>query len=137
MKPNLRTVGCFIEYNGKFIILLRHPDKSHGNMWGLPAGKVEKGETDLDAISRETYEETGIRVAISDFELIGVYEFSFSDINLTFPTYRVTLNEHSEIKLSPKEHQDYRWVTGDECFNIPNLIEGLHDLLKITGYVKA
>jgi ADP-ribose pyrophosphatase YjhB (NUDIX family) len=37
----LRVVGCFLWYQDKFLIVLRHPNKPDANMWGLPAGKVD------------------------------------------------------------------------------------------------
>jgi 8-oxo-dGTP pyrophosphatase MutT (NUDIX family) len=36
----------------------------HGELWYLPAGRVEPGETFVDAALRETLEEAGIRVRL-------------------------------------------------------------------------
>lgn len=55
----LRVVGCFLEYEGKFVLLHRHAHKPNGGTWGLPAGKVEPGESDTAAVLRELWEETG------------------------------------------------------------------------------
>ena len=42
------VVGCYLEHGGKFLLLHRVSSKPSGGMWGLPAGKVEKGETIKD-----------------------------------------------------------------------------------------
>lgn len=136
MKPTLRTAGCFIEYDGTFLLLHRHPDKPLGGTWGLPAGKVEHGESDLETIVRETYEETGIALKPEDFELLGDFAFDFSYLYLEFPTFRAKLNAEHEVIISPTEHQDYKWVTPEEAYAMSNLIDGLHDLLKMTGYIQ-
>jgi phosphatase NudJ len=43
--------------------LLTH-ERSHGQLWYLPAGRVEPGETFMAAAARETLEETGVRVEV-------------------------------------------------------------------------
>lgn len=40
-------------------------------LWGLPAGRIEPGESVADAAVREAYEETGLTVAVQ--RLVGVY----------------------------------------------------------------
>jgi len=131
----LRTVGCFLEYDGRFVILLRHPEKSQGGTWGLPAGKVNPGETDEDAILREVYEETGYSSSPKQLEFLGNYIFSFPELELTFPTFRIRLRGPIKIKHNSYEHKTFKWVTPKECYSIPNLIHGLHDLLIRIGYV--
>jgi 8-oxo-dGTP pyrophosphatase MutT (NUDIX family) len=44
--------------------------RSNGS-WGLPGGMLEVGETAVDAIKREVYEETGLKPDIQRFQ--GVY----------------------------------------------------------------
>lgn len=43
------------------------------NLWGLPGGAVEPGETALETAVRELAEETGIRVAPSDLTDLGAF----------------------------------------------------------------
>jgi len=132
----LRTVGCFLELGGKFLLLHRHPDKPQGNTWGLPAGKVDPGETDLQALLREVWEETGYTISPDKLEFLGDQVFDFPHLHLNFPTYRVILDQPHEVAHRPGEHQAYKWVTPEECYAMPDLIEGLHDLLERVGYIQ-
>jgi 8-oxo-dGTP pyrophosphatase MutT (NUDIX family) len=137
MKPKLRTAGCFIEFDDKILLLHRHPDKPLGGTWGLPAGKVEHGESDLETIVRESYEETGIQLKPDAFEFLGDFVFDFSYLYLEFPTFKVKLGRVHDVTISPTEHQAYKWVTPEEAYAMPDLIDGLHDLLGMTGYVNS
>jgi 8-oxo-dGTP pyrophosphatase MutT (NUDIX family) len=47
------VAGCYIQHEGQFVLLHRHVHKSSGNKWGLPAGKVDPGETVAEAMQRE------------------------------------------------------------------------------------
>ncbi|MDP3987078.1 MAG: NUDIX hydrolase [Nanoarchaeota archaeon] len=136
MAKRLRTTGCFIEYNGKFLILHRHSNKVDGNTWGLPAGKVDSGETDEQTILREVREETGYEATKDELEFLGQYDFDFGDLFLEFPTYRLVLKQPVEVVHNPDEHVGWKWVTAGECYAMPNLIRGFHDLLERTGYIK-
>lgn len=129
-------VGCFLEYEGKFLILLRHSHKPNGNTWGLPAGKVEKGEDNDNAMIRELYEETGYTATPDKLEHLGDFDFGNNENAYTFATYRVKANTLPEVQQEEAAHAEFRWVTPEECYAYPNLIADFHELLKITGYVK-
>ncbi|MEH0845696.1 NUDIX domain-containing protein [Micromonospora sp. CPCC 205711] len=43
------------------VLLARRSDNGH---WSLPAGIIDPGEQPADAVLREVYEETGVRVAV-------------------------------------------------------------------------
>lgn len=131
----MRIVGCFLEYDGRFVILLRHNHKPNGGTWGLPAGKVEAGEEDKPALIRELREETGYAAATSQLEHLGDYKFGPKDKQYTFATYRVSLHEPYNMIVEEAAHADYKWVTPVECFALPNLIPDFHNLLKLVGFV--
>lgn len=136
MAKKMRTTGCFMEYNGKFLILHRHPNKVDGDTWGLPAGKVNNDETDEQTILREIKEETRYSAQKEELEFLGQYDFDFGDLFLEFPTYRLVLKQPVEVVHNTDEHVEWKWVTTKECYAMPNLIRGFHDLLERTGYVK-
>ena len=36
--------SCFVEYNGKILLLHRQNHKPEGNFWCMPGGKIEKSD---------------------------------------------------------------------------------------------
>ena len=55
------TVDAIIEIGGK-IVLIERRNPPHG--WALPGGFVDYGETLEDAVRREAFEETGLRITL-------------------------------------------------------------------------
>lgn len=65
----IKAAGVFIiQKSGK--VLICHPTNHPSNVWSIPKGKVEDGETLMNAAIRETFEETNIDLTqLKDFEL--------------------------------------------------------------------
>lgn len=66
--------------NDKGEILFQRPSLK-SDIWSLPAGAIELGETPSDAIKREVYEETGLHVV--PHKLLGV--FGGENFRFTYP----------------------------------------------------
>lgn len=132
----MTIVGCFLEYDGRFVILLRHAHKPDGDTWGLPAGKVEVGEDNETAVLRELAEETGYYGSQQELEHLGDHQFGNGKDSYTFATYRIKLNTPHQVKVENSAHKEHRWVTARECYAMPNLIAGFHDLLVRVGFVR-
>ncbi|WP_146134786.1 HAD-IIA family hydrolase [Actinopolyspora mortivallis] len=66
------------------VLLQRRADNG---MWGLPSGHVEPAETVEEAVTREVFEETGLRVRVTG--LIGVYSEPESQ-SFVYPSGRVS-----------------------------------------------
>lgn len=66
--------------NEKGEILFQHPSLT-SDIWSLPAGAIEIGETPAEAIIREVYEETGLHVVPQ--KLLGV--FGGKNFRFTYP----------------------------------------------------
>lgn len=61
--------NAIITCKGKLLLEKRRDSDT----WGLVGGGVKASETELQAITREIYEELGIRVPASAFRKLGVY----------------------------------------------------------------
>ena len=62
-------VNAIITYNGKLLLEKRRDSDT----WGLIGGGVKKHETEVQAITREIYEELGLRVRPEDLKKLAVY----------------------------------------------------------------
>jgi len=97
----------------KFLLLKRKSRYMFG-LWGQVAGKVEDGETAVEAIKREIKEETGHPPnALYSADIIeSFYDIEHNSIQL-IPVF-VAILERTDIILS-SEHSEYRWVKSDEA----------------------
>ncbi len=110
-------VVCVWVYDGagKLLLTRRAPEKSFGGTWENSGGAAQAGETSLQAIVRELFEETGIHKEESDFE----YLRTTWDTHLFFDHYCVQANVPLEqIVLQPGETDDAKWVWLDEVHGI-------------------
>jgi mutator protein MutT len=123
------VAGVFHRWNsalGQPEVLLFQRDHSDigGGYWEFPGGKVEKGESDAQALIRELEEEISIRVQVRDF---------LGTSNLTSPNgrqfeLRVYFVEGpiGEIKLL--EHLGMKWIS-EQTLVLPEVAEGDRPLM--------
>lgn len=56
------AVGVLMRPDGAFLLTTRPPGKVYSGYWEFPGGKLEPGETVLQALQRELQEELGINI---------------------------------------------------------------------------
>lgn len=84
--------------------------------WDFAGGRMQDGESVLDALSREVAEETGIRDVLNPrfrAATISNHRIKVSDdltVGLVLMVYEVTIPNDAAIALSD-EHTSYEWVT--------------------------
>lgn len=78
-KPNT-TVAAIIEQNGKFLLVEEETDR--GNRYNQPAGHLEDDETLIQAVIRETMEESAYE--FSPEYLLGVYHWKHPHNDTTY-----------------------------------------------------
>ncbi len=58
----LVAVGVLFQPDGRFLLTTRPPGKAYAGHWEFPGGKLEPGETVVQALRRELHEELGISI---------------------------------------------------------------------------
>lgn len=116
--PEFEVVSCYLEHDEEILLLHRHGHKSEGNKWGVPAGKIDKGENEFEAMVRETREETGQEISSDQFEYLSKVYVKYPDYHFVYYMFRVKLNERPLIVLSEGEHQDYKWVSPEAALSL-------------------
>ena len=116
--PSFEVVGCFLELSDKILLLKRLEYKSQGGKWGLPGGKLDKDEDKITAMIREIQEETGINIKPSKLKFFrSAYAHHSSDF--VYHMFSYQLLQLNQIKISSKEHADYKWVSINEALSLP------------------
>lgn len=107
-----RVLAAVIRRDGHLLLCRRPPHKRHGGLWEFPGGKLEAGETLLQAARRELGEELDVRVTA-----VGDVAFRSRDPGSTF------VIEFADVVIEGEpralEHTDIRWTTVAEASMLP------------------
>lgn len=106
----MRVVAAVIRDHERFLACRRAPHKSLAGKWEFPGGKVEKLETDEEALEREILEELGVEVTIVQFLMETSQKQSESTIEMF--TYLASLD--SERPTQSSDHDLMKWLSLSE-----------------------
>jgi 8-oxo-dGTP pyrophosphatase MutT (NUDIX family) len=110
-KPHM-TVAAVIEQEGRFLLVQEHI--AGASVFNQPAGHLEDNESLIDAVVRETREETAWEFAPE--AIVGIYQWRHPEMEKTF--VRVTFAGrgvyHDPNGELDKEIESIHWLTRDE-----------------------
>jgi mutator protein MutT len=137
-KPQVEAAACFIKVDDHILFLKRQYNKPEGNTWGVPGGKLDKGETATAAVVREVSEEAGIDLKKADMSYFGKVYIKDGERQVILHLFEAELNAYpTNVVLNPVEHQEYTWVTLDDSLKLP-LIPGEEEIESLyTTYSNA
>lgn len=113
------TVGALIfDSAGKVLLVRTH---KWSNLWGIPGGKIKRGETCVKALRREIKEETNLNIADIQFVLaqdcIDSKEF-YRAAHFVLLNYRCRCAGAPAVRLND-EAREFRWVSLQQARKMP------------------
>jgi 8-oxo-dGTP diphosphatase len=107
----LVVVGAAIVREGRLLAARRSAPPAVAGGWEFPGGKVEPGESEVDALVRECREELGVEVRIG--ALLG----TVTPAEFVLRVYRAALVAGEPRPL--QDHDELRWLAAHELADVP------------------
>ncbi|MGA9747064.1 MAG: NUDIX domain-containing protein [Nocardioides sp.] len=97
--------------DGRVLLVHRSPDKrAFPDVWDLPGGHLEAGESELDALARELHEELGVQMVTGSASQLCRLSVGSADAPALLSAWLVDDWHGSPANLAPEEHDDIGWV---------------------------
>lgn len=112
--------GVLVFNKDKELLILKPSYQTH---WSIPGGVVEKNESPRNACIRETEEEVGLNLKISQVKLLCVDFISSSEEkseNLQFIFYGGILKKEQikKLKILPEEIEEFKFLQVSEALSL-------------------
>ncbi len=98
------AVGVLIRPNGDFLLTSRPVGKVYAGFWEFPGGKLESGESALQALQRELLEELGIHIGRASAWQVQEVDYPHALVRLNF--FKV-FDWQGELQM--REAQSFDW----------------------------
>ena len=98
------AVGVLLQPNGDFLLTSRPVGKVYAGYWEFPGGKIETGETVVQALQRELHEEIGIHSDSAQPWQVETVDYPHALVRLNFCKVFAWQGE-----LEMREGQSFAW----------------------------
>jgi A/G-specific adenine glycosylase len=107
----VRAVVAVIEKDGRFLFQQRPERGLLAGLWEFPGGKIEAGESSLDALRRELSEEMGVRVV--EAKHLCVVRHAYTKFRVTLDVWKI------RVKPRPRGSRTRRWLDARDLKRFP------------------
>ncbi|MEM5566641.1 (deoxy)nucleoside triphosphate pyrophosphohydrolase [Psychroserpens sp. AS72] len=112
MKTNPVTCAI-IHFGDKILAVQRSKNMKLPLKWEFAGGKIEEGESEIDCIKREIFEELNIQIEVKE---------RLTSVTHQYPNFKIELipfnAEYVAGKLKLKEHSNYILANKEELINL-------------------
>ena len=130
MTKTIRVVAAVIARDGRYLVTQRRPTAVLPLLWEFPGGKVEVGETDVEALKREVRHRVGVEIEPGAQISSVSHAYEHYSVELHLYDCRVQSGEPEALNV----HQ-FRWVESDEFDGLPFTPADEASMSKLLGIV--
>ena len=124
--PTLGVSGIVFN-NQKQILLIQRNQPPAMGLWSIPGGKLEQGESLVEACKREIKEETGLDTEVKN--IVAVVERRVEGFHYVIIDYLALLaNEENSQPIAQSDVSEARWVSLEHLIDY-ELVEGLAEII--------
>jgi 8-oxo-dGTP diphosphatase len=121
------AVGGIVFNNQKQILLIQRNQPPAMGFWSIPGGKLEAGESLIEACQREIKEETGLETEVKN--IVAVVERRIEGFHYVIIDYLALLvDEENSQPIAQSDVSEARWVSLEHLVDY-NLVEGLAEII--------
>jgi 8-oxo-dGTP pyrophosphatase MutT (NUDIX family) len=116
------VVGALVR-EGRVLLVHRRPDKrARPDVWDMPGGLVETGESELGALTRELHEELGVQIAMRSVSHLCRLTAGPADEPALLSAWLVRDWRGTPANVAPEEHDDMKWFDLGEVPPPPHVL---------------
>lgn len=109
LPQTIRVVAAVIARDGRYLITQRRKSAVLPLLWEFPGGRVEPGETDVAALSREIEHRLGVSIQVGTLVSFVNHPYERYSVDLFLYECSIDQGEPSERNVNA-----FRWVRSDE-----------------------
>ncbi len=110
----IRVVAAVIEREGRYLITQRRPTAVLPLMWEFPGGKVEPGETDVQALKREMLHRLGADIECGKLISFVSHPYEHYTVDLFLYDCRLLTDRLDALNVNA-----FKWVASSEFEQYP------------------
>jgi len=127
--PSIGVGGVLFNKHNQVLLIKRNQAPAQG-LWSIPGGKLEPGESLVEACQREYYEETNLEVEVK--QIVAVVERKLEGFHYVIVDFYVELvDEDKCIPVAQSDVADAKWVSLDGLEQYV-LVVGLKEIIMRT-----
>jgi len=101
----------------KFLLVKKLDFSARRYRWRLLKGGVKTGESEIEALKREIFEEVGLE-NVQVLDKVYSYQFTFKNVKHMVSSYKVKANPRERIRLQTSEVVGYIWVPKEKALKM-------------------
>jgi mutator protein MutT len=125
-EPRIGVGGILFNENQEVLLIKRNQPPAQG-LWSIPGGRLEPGESLVEACRREFYEETNLETDVK--HIVAVVDRQLEGFHYVIIDFYVELIDKTKNKpVAQSDVLEAQWVHLDKLGRY-NLVTGLADIL--------